>query len=375
MQVLSSTNKLDNIYYIKDTIDLYVVNQNTLKIYNINTRYEISLKVSPDIIHFIERLDGTRPLRDCLENGTLVTSSFYTFIEFLEEKDIIKIKNNQYNILNPKDTTRFERQLKYFDDYVTEKKGEEVQQTIFDTKVAIFGVGSVGGTIAVELARTGFRNFIFVDLGTLKEADKQRHWYFSENEIGKPKVEVLARYLKKIDKSIRVESIFSTIYPTTDIDKIIKSADIIINTMSTPYILYTSLKLEQECLKYNIPLYIAGGFDAHLASTGEMIFPPITPCISCYMNYYSNLLSNWQPEYAQTEHNFQNVEIENYETGGLVGQSMFSANFAVLEILQFLLDMYKVTYRGEYDFHRATILYNDEIMRRESCQICNKDTN
>ena len=37
-----------------------------------------------------------------------------------------------------------------------------------------------------------------------------------------------------------------------------------------------------SCVKYKIAHYIAGGFDAHLASTGELIIPYVTPCVECY---------------------------------------------------------------------------------------------
>ena len=52
----------------------------------------------------------------------------------------------------------------------------------------------------------------------------------------------------------------------------VSNADFIINTLDEPYIGYTAAKISRICVKYKKPHYIAGGFDAHLASTGELIY-------------------------------------------------------------------------------------------------------
>jgi hypothetical protein len=61
------------------------------------------------------------------------------------------------------------------------------------------------------------------------------------------------------------------------LDEFLDGVALIVNAADEPYIGYTSIKLSRYAVKNSLPLFVAGGFDAHLASIGEMItLRPVT---------------------------------------------------------------------------------------------------
>jgi hypothetical protein len=153
--------------------------------------------------------------------------------------------------------------------------------------------------------------------------------------------------------------------PDTNVDEVIKNSDFVINCADEPYIGYTSIKLSKKCYEMNKPHYIAGGFDIHVMSTGELIIPGVTPCVNCYMRYFKKKLSNWTPE---------NKKVIDYinEYGGLASQSLFSASYCVTQIFKYLcgskFESEKLT-RGEVDFETYKIQYLD-VKRDPNCPVC-----
>ena len=82
----------------------------------------------------------------------------------------------------------------------------------------------------------------------------------------------------------------------TDVQKLIGAdIDLIVNTADEPYVGATSIKLSRYCVENDIPLLVAGGFDAHLASLSEMIIPGQTPCSDCYAMHFDEVLRGWKP--------------------------------------------------------------------------------
>ncbi len=374
MQELYNIN-LDKIYHLRNSVDVYIFNKSILHFYFINTRKEVRIQVSHDIISFISQLDGKKTVRECLSQFSLTDvdeKNISDFLLFLEKENIIACEYE--DILLPDQIDRYTRQITYIEDSILGSKGQALQQQLISKKVLIFGVGSVGSAIAIFLARIGIKNFVLIDKDTLEYGDRVRHLFYEEKYVHSSKCNSVKKYLQQIDSDIQVTPHQTLIQPDTDIENFFDGVDFVINTMSTPYILYTSLKIEKECLKRKIPLYVAGGFDGHLGSTGELIFPPLTPCVSCYMNYFSSALKDWKPKYNVEAIDTRNMKNANYETGGLAGLSMLSASLASVTIVNFMVGNYQSIFRGEYDFENIKIDYI-QMKKNKDCKICNKYIN
>lgn len=123
-----------------------------------------------------------------------------------------------------------------------------------------------------------------------------------------------------IDSRVIITKHFEKLIPTTNLSSIIPDdTDLIINTCDEPYIGHTSLKLGRYAQARAIPLYVSGGFDAHLMSSGELIFPPHTPCIDCAQNTFSKALKGWKPVYSIVNNpqlDLSKSVYDNYIPGG-----------------------------------------------------------
>ena len=157
------------------------------------------------------------------------------------------------------------------------------------------------------------------------------------------------------------------------------------NGCDEPYIGHTSLKIGRYAQAKNLPLYITGGFDAHLMSSGEIIYPPKTPCIDCAQKTFIQSLGDWKPIYVNTT-NSPNITTKDKNTtsnfpqnnliggaGGLVMMNCFSAHLSCLKILHFLAEDSSFDYRSiRYEYlPNKGILTKFEMKKQENCNVCN----
>lgn len=70
--------------------------------------------------------------------------------------------------------------------------------------VGIAGLGGLGSTVAVALARTAIGNLVIADFDTVEESNLNRQHYFL-NQIGKYKTDAMIENLKQINPQVKVE--------------------------------------------------------------------------------------------------------------------------------------------------------------------------
>lgn len=369
-------------YKIKETVDIFISNEDhtddvTLTFHVMTTRDRLEIKTNKNVARFIASLDGIKTINDIVtEMGSLRSKDVDKLITFLLNHHFI------YDVNNICDTEpRFSRQITFWDDFVLERPGIETQYVLESKKVVLFGCGAVGGKIIEILVRAGIKNIVLVDYKSLKKSHAARHCYYNYEKLGKPKVDVLSEFLNWIDSRVIITKYFDKLIPTTDLSSIIPDdTDLIINTCDEPYIGHTSLKLGRYAQARAIPLYVSGGFDAHLMSSGELIFPPHTPCIDCAQNTFSKALKGWKPVYSIVNNPQQELSksvYDNYIPGGPGGLAMmngFSANLCCMKLIHFLLDDSAFSYinsRYEYLPNEGKMT-NFELVKQSGCKTCNE---
>lgn len=368
--------QLDTILSINPSVDIYKIGDDQLEFYFISTRRRITIDVSPVVISFINNIDGETTIRSlCADLDIEVDKEVLNFIGYLLQNKILLIpaeEERNKKILSNDDLDRYDRQLNYFNS-MFENSAYQYQDKLQNTKVLIFGAGAIGSGIAMQLAMAGIRHFILVDKDVISEDSVERHFCFRKRDIGEPKVESLKRVLLSIDSKIECQTYYSIVDYNTDIDIWLENADFVLNTMDEPYIGFTSIKLGRKCYKRNLPLYVGGGFDAHLMSTGELIVPNVTPCVDCYTAYFTESLKDWKPKYnvdAITEKEYND---NIFEVGGLSSMSLFSISYATIVIINYLItgDAKFSKGRGELLFDNLCINYLN-VSRNPNCKICGK---
>ena len=83
--------------------------------------------------------------------------------------------------------------------------GKENMERLKAARVAIFGVGGVGGYVAESLARTGVGNFVLVDSDTVDITNINRQIIALHSTVGRPKVEVMKERILDINPDANVE--------------------------------------------------------------------------------------------------------------------------------------------------------------------------
>jgi molybdopterin-synthase adenylyltransferase len=94
---------------------------------------------------------------------------------------------------------RFDRQVRAF--------GIDGQRTLEQLRIAIVGLGGTGSIVAQQLVHLGVRNFILVDPDVIEATNLNRVPHASPADIGKPKTEVAARYIRQVAKDSRIKCI------------------------------------------------------------------------------------------------------------------------------------------------------------------------
>jgi molybdopterin/thiamine biosynthesis adenylyltransferase len=352
-------------------VDLFLSDEKYIMAYYMNTRQRKSFRVNEELINLIENIDGERTLEELHQimnerygvDADLVDS----VIQMMVNSRIITEVNRNTNILPKEDKERYARQINYFSEFLgSEEEGLMAQKKVLDTHLIVFGCGAIGGNIAIEMVMAGVREITLFDFDEVESSDVSRHMYFTHNSVGETKVNALKAQLEAIDDKVNVHVINRSMKPNDEIEDIIVGCDFVVNTLDEPYIGYTSSKISRICVKHRTPHFIAGGFDAHLASTGELIVPYVTPCVECYATHFKEKLKNWKP----VKHP---VKSRYTEIGGLASMSLFSSSFASIEIIKYLAgllemkDSFKV--RGELLFTDMCLTYLN-VKKNLECPVC-----
>lgn len=360
--------------WLRDGVDVYISPDSVVHFVFLSTRKRLRLRVSPPLVESLEWLDGSASVSEldarfssrlsALDN--LNYASFRDFTQYLYKKGIL-VRENWMNDAFPSEfVARFSRQLNFFLDIEESTvAASALLQRILEQRVALIGVGAVGSWILRELVQLGFQRFVLVDPKPLSPADRTRNALFDHTRIGEPKVVISDRYIhsQAICPETRIRQIPLDI--DTDVASLIgDDVDLIINTADEPYIGATSIKLSRYCIENGLPLLVAGGFDAHLASLSEMIVPGQTPCSDCYAMHFEEALQDWKP--------ISHPIIDRRRGfGGLPSMSAFAASAAVLKIVRLYSEKGGDVEqgRGEFLFDKYDI-DSFKVERNPNCPTC-----
>ena len=101
-----------------------------------------------------------------------------------------------------------------------------VHQKIKRAVVGIAGLGGLGSTIAIALARVGVGTLILVDFDVVEPSNLNRQQYFT-HQIGMPKVDALRETLSKINPYLKIVTHRERLDPT-NLERIFKEAHVVV---------------------------------------------------------------------------------------------------------------------------------------------------
>lgn len=348
-------------YKIRDSIDVYLhelpQDEILIRFYRVNTRDSILIKGHISASLLLSKLDGKRTINEIISCFEYERTELENFLEYLVKRKVVK-EALEYS----ENESRYDRQINFFDDLIEDIDGVVNQEKLENKKIVIFGVGSVGGTMAILLTRMGIRNFVLIDYRKVSNANKTKHLYALESNIGMNKTEALKEYLLQINPKCLIETIDKKIIPDSDLSLFIDDrVDLVINTADEPYIGHLSKKIGRYLWDKNIPFFIGGGFDAHSMSCGELVVPNATKSVDECQDFFYNQLKSWKPIYT-SNYIFESLK-ERVIVGGsgsIAPCSLFSASYGCMCIVYYFLGIdFRKNSRGEYLINQGFINWTE----------------
>ncbi|HET7344891.1 MAG TPA: ThiF family adenylyltransferase [Nitrososphaeraceae archaeon] len=171
--------------------------------------------------------------------------------------------------LTNEDLRRYSRQI------MLEEIGFVGMEKLRNAKVCIVGAGGIGNPVATQLTAMGVGKLRIVDRDVIEISNLHRQHLYTENDIGKVKVEVAVENLRRMNSAVQIEAVPLSLTRYTA-ESVVKGFDVVIDALDSVDARYA---INDACIKFNIPFIYAGA----LGMLGSVctILPNKSACLRC----------------------------------------------------------------------------------------------
>lgn len=164
---------------------------------------------------------------------------------------------------------RYSRQV------MLEEIGFEGMEKIRSAKVCVVGAGGIGNPVITQLVAMGLGSLRIVDRDVIEVTNLHRQHLYTDEDIGRVKVEAAAERLRKLNPGVQIEAVPTSVTKFTA-ESIVKGFDVVIDALDSVDARYA---LNDACIKNSIPLIYAGA----IGVTGSVstILPEKSACLRC----------------------------------------------------------------------------------------------
>jgi len=174
---------------------------------------------------------------------------------------------------------RFDRQLRYFADITPGPPASQCQKRLEDARIAVLGVGGLGGWSALNLACCGVGEMLLLDFDRVEMSNLNRQVLYSEADIGRHKAVAAAERLKGFNSAMKVEARVHRLDSEADVAETIAGYDVVIDACDWPAHDIEHW-INSACFAAGIP-FIAMSHFPPVARVGPMYVPGVTGCFVC----------------------------------------------------------------------------------------------
>src|SRR5215208_188590 len=167
------------------------------------------------------------------------------------------------------DMQRYSRQI------MLEEIGFTGMENIRNAHISVIGVGGIGNPVVTQLTAMGIGKLKIVDRDVIEISNLHRQHLYTDDDIGKVKVEAALERLRKLNPQVEIEAVPTSV-TTYTAENLVKGSDIVIDALDSIEARYA---LNDACIKQNIPFIYAGA----LGMLGSVctILPNKTACLRC----------------------------------------------------------------------------------------------
>jgi len=231
---------------------------------------------SPQLRQLLGALDGTRTRQELDEEFGV--DQVGELIAQLDEMGLGEDASDD-DLIDPQTRARFDRQLRYFSDVSRRQTPSQCQSKLANARIAVLGVGGLGGWTALTLACCGIGEMRLVDFDTGELNNLNRQILYGEADIGQPKADLAAERLNAFNSSIQIETREERLESEAAVAAAINGYDLVINAVDWPAH-DIELWVNSACFAAGIP-YIAMSHYPPIARVGPLYVPGETGCYSC----------------------------------------------------------------------------------------------
>jgi molybdopterin/thiamine biosynthesis adenylyltransferase len=409
--------------------------------YALQLQLEVMKKVYNDFVHekyscliscHSHPFDTTKyPTFSIIDDNNDITQSKWFYSKLAEYRDTIDSKDIGFEYLHlvigqkglnvrkydtetgvfkylDKVTVFFENKIHYFfpakknevkknsgDEEIHERTrnafGTGLVENLRKLSVAIVGLGGIGSIMAEGIARLGASHLILIDPDKVDKSNLNRFQGASIKDIGKYKVTVVARNLKRyLDNNLIINTYRNTIY-SEEVLNALKSVDYIIGCIDNHPARYL---LNRIAIQYLIAYFDAATRIMPIEHTKNisvsvrigMVIPSITSCMDCsIIEYYSQQEIYFefvdQSTRQQLEESGYILGESNIKNPAVYPQNMIACGILLLELMN-AVSPYKPLYNNVYfDYSKPETETKIAIQamqylkakrrdKRESCMNC-----
>ncbi|HKT82638.1 MAG TPA: TOMM precursor leader peptide-binding protein [Solirubrobacterales bacterium] len=221
-------------------------------------------------------LDGTRTEAELIEE--FGAEEVGDLLAQFEELGVVEDAADDDRIPAPV-MERLDRQLRYFSDITDGPTASECQERLEQARIAVLGVGGLGGWSALNIACCGVGELLLLDFDRVELSNLNRQVLYSEADIGRYKAEAAAERLRGFNSTIRVEPRVQKLDSEAAISEAIDGYDLVIDACDWPAH-DIERWINSACFKARIP-FVAMSHFPPVARIGPFYVPGVTGCFAC----------------------------------------------------------------------------------------------
>ena len=177
-------------------------------------------------------------------------------------------------VLAPERLERFARHI------VLPEVGGAGQVALTRAHVVLVGCGGIGSPALQYLAAAGIGRLTLIDSDTVEESNLQRQTIFSPADIGRPKAEAAAEWVRRFDPALTVEAVVGRIGADLPASRVPQGASLVLDGCDN---FATRLAVSDACVSVGVPLVSAavGRFQGQVAAFAGHL--PGEACYRCFV--------------------------------------------------------------------------------------------
>jgi molybdopterin-synthase adenylyltransferase len=156
----------------------------------------------------------------------------------------------------------------------------ELQARLKASRVTVLGVGGIGSAVAVSLVASGVGHVHFVDGDVVELSNLNRQVFYSEADIGRPKVEALTERLRTLNGDVRVTAANLMIRAPGELRAEVAGSDIFVHCADQPDDIWSWSNM--AALQLGTP-WVLAAYTGPMLAVGAFI-PGRTGCYQCMID-------------------------------------------------------------------------------------------